>query len=412
MTRTDDRVASPLRETLLVTEDCGDGETLCALADGTLRKTNADVARTLRAHLEKCVVCRYRVNSLFPAICPPPLELTNGSDEMAAHLDLCEGCRSRIARPAAARPWRGRALKLAVAGIASVALVVLFGREVIEHENLKREISQQAVAAAQLRMALAARDEAEAQRRPSGLLAGAAEDGTIALLRRMAHTGQAFKSQVAIGEAFMFAQEFDDAILAFEEAKRIRPQEPEPYKLLAAIHKIRGQHQRSLENLAALIARKNADADTFTFAGWGYASLGRLDRAGKMFDRALRIRPDDGDALFNKALVETKKGNTRKSAELTEKARAILSRDVKEFPGAAITHFKLAKVAAAAGHETEALEHLRRAVARDAEWAFWARYEDVFRDLLSKFPDQARAIEDLAKQFRFQRARKVVEDLS
>lgn len=214
--------------------------------------------------------------------------------------------------------------------------------------------------------------------------------------------GAKFKTLVTWATAFMYGEDFVEAIEIFERAKEIDPDGGEPYKAIAAMRKIQGAHEESVRQLKAFLQRRPEDREAWNFLGWSYFSLGEYEEARKAYKNAL-TRPDNldaladyPDALLNLALLEQQQGNTARYQELMERARQLLHREVSDYPHHAIAYFHLAKLYAHKKDWDQALSYLEKAIANDPEWAFWVRYEVFFQEIVKADPDVKRPIGEVA----------------
>jgi tetratricopeptide (TPR) repeat protein len=214
-------------------------------------------------------------------------------------------------------------------------------------------------------------------------------------LPRIMH-GATFKTRTTLGSAFTYAEQFDSAVSCYEKAKEINPDDPEPYLALAAIRKIQGRHEESARNLETVLEQQPGNAKAWNYLGWIYFILGRDEKARQAYERALRIRPDYADALFNLALIEQQQGNSKSYAALLERSRALLLRKTSDYPEYAEAHFHLAKVLAHENEPEQALNHLKIAITIDGDFAFWARHEPFFKEIIKAHPEGEKAITAVA----------------
>ncbi len=254
--------------------------------------------------------------------------------------------------------------KFATVTLAVALLLSIFvaSYEWSENRRLRQTINQQAATekvfedlAASMRSNLVARINSKAISHLAGI-----DTGPVMRERT-------FDNFLALGRAFMYAEQFDEAIPLLERAKQIRPDHDEPYKALAAISKMKATHEKSILNLEALLQRQPQDGDAWNFLGWSYFSLGKYEKSREAYERALQIHPDYADALFNLALVERQQGNNAKYQELIDKTRQLIHREISAHPDSAIAYFHLAKTYAHEQNWDQTLSYLKIAVAKDPD---------------------------------------------
>jgi Flp pilus assembly protein TadD len=221
-----------------------------------------------------------------------------------------------------------------------------------------------------------------------------------------------FHHVLTVGTLCVYGGRFASAVASLERARTIKPDHPEPYKLLAAIHKMRGEHEKSVENLRALLKWQPADQDTWNFLGWSYYRTGDDGNARAAFEQALRIHPDNPDAMFNLAQLEDRQGRTARARDLLNAAEQRLERHVAEHPGFAMAYFQLAKIHAYRRDFDTAIKYLQRAIVLDSEWAFWAKYEVYFEEVFTAYPDYAGTVTEAADIYAGARVKRMLASLA
>lgn len=215
-----------------------------------------------------------------------------------------------------------------------------------------------------------------------------------------------------LSRAFVFNEQFGEAIPLLERAKQIRPDQGEPYKLLAAVYKIKANHEESIRNLEALLQQQPQDRDTWNFLGWSYFSLGRYEKAREAYERSLQILPNNPDVLFNLALMEQQQGNKAKYQELLEKARQLLHRGISTSPDSAIAYFHLSKTYAHEKNWGQALNYLKIAIAKDPEWTFWVRHEVFFQEMFKAYPETEKTVAAFANVYATGKVKEILVSLA
>lgn len=221
-----------------------------------------------------------------------------------------------------------------------------------------------------------------------------------------------FNTSMDLGSAFMYAGRFDEALDFYEQAKQIKPDNEEPYKAEAAIYKLRGDYDKSIEVLQTLLHYQPANAGAWNYLGWNYYSIGEHDKARQAYEHALRVKSSYADALFNLALVERAQGFTERYERLLEKARGILTGEVQKNPHYATAYFQLAKTYAYEKKWAEAIRYLNKAITGDSEWAFWLRHELFFKDLPESYGREQQVIATLGDAYIEIKINRILDNLS
>jgi tetratricopeptide (TPR) repeat protein len=196
--------------------------------------------------------------------------------------------------------------------------------------------------------------------------------------------GASFKTLSILGTALLYGQKWDKAMTAFARAQQLDPDNDGPYKALAAIYKLLGTHEASIQQLEALLQRRPHDAESLNFLGWSLYLEGRLVQARDAYTQALQLRGNNyPDALFNLSLLEEHEGREGEAQQLRAQARQLLEREITAHPQYAQAYFILAKIAAHEKTWGHAVSNLKKAVALEPELGWWARYETFFQEIFA-----------------------------
>lgn len=213
-------------------------------------------------------------------------------------------------------------------------------------------------------------------------------------------------------KALVYGGRLDAAVDTLQRAKEMRPEQGEPYKLLAAAFKLQGNHAASIKVLREWLERQPTDAEGWNYIGWSYFMNGDAPNARHAYETALSYRAGDyADARLNLGLLERAEGHEVEARVLLDAATARLEREVIEAPLNVVAHFALAKIHAHEQRWEQAVEYLDVAVRTDPEWAFWARHEPFFNELARRYPDVARRIDVLADLLAGRRVRGLLATL-
>jgi len=99
-----------------------------------------------------------------------------------------------------------------------------------------------------------------------------------------------------LGTLLLRAEDYTTAIMAFQDALKIRPKAVTYTSIGEAYYRL-GQYDPAKASLEQAVAAGAEDLDTFAFLGVTYARLGRCDEAKPYYDQALDWEPSDLLAL-------------------------------------------------------------------------------------------------------------------
>jgi cytochrome c-type biogenesis protein CcmH/NrfG len=137
-----------------------------------------------------------------------------------------------------------------------------------------------------------------------------------------------------LGKAYYKAEQWDQAVVAFEKAIELDP-----------------SHQASYANLGAAYHRQN-----------------RLDLAASEYEKALELKPDDGEVIYNLAAVYIQKATQsggQADPDLLNQAIVQLHRALELSPDSAEPYFGLGVAYLALNQRDEAIQAFETFLARD-----------------------------------------------
>ena len=198
-------------------------------------------------------------------------------------------------------------------------------------------------------------DNVDATRRLGGLLAAQGNTKSISYLERMASspdtTDELF---VALGQAYVDANRFDDAATALRRALAMNPRRADAAALLGGLLAQQGAMADALPYLASAAANGDRNPMTFALLSLGYAQehrveesvsaasqasilggsnaqvymiigrammdVGRADEADAYLTEATRIAPNDPEAITRLGMLRAAKGEMGPAVELFRRA--------------------------------------------------------------------------------------------
>ncbi|MBA2503078.1 MAG: tetratricopeptide repeat protein [Pyrinomonadaceae bacterium] len=121
----------------------------------------------------------------------------------------------------------------------------------------------------------------------------------------------------------------EEAVEAFQEAARLKPDYADAYLRLAYAHAALGQREESTKAFQQaakayerLTRSKLKDAGIYFNMGTAYAELGKWDDAVKAFKQAVKLQPDEGENHYELGVAHTKLAQYKEAvAELNEAVR-------------------------------------------------------------------------------------------
>jgi len=101
----------------------------------------------------------------------------------------------------------------------------------------------------------------------------------------------------------------------FEQLRQLRPEDPDPLRLLARVRKLQNRRREQKELLDESLARDPEDVDTLSdLADW-HLERGDLEEAERLVRQALEIEPEDPDALLTMGHLLLRRGEVEAARE-------------------------------------------------------------------------------------------------
>ncbi len=172
--------------------------------------------------------------------------------------------------------------------------------------------------------------------RSKGRALASKEDGTIkkqlltlGYLNR--ETANSFNNR---GILWMHDGEYVQAVEAFQQAIRLRPDVASFYDNLGAAYHALGKYRKAIEQHQRAIRISPRFAKAYNNLGMALFELGEYDRARQAYEAALSLQPNFADALSNLGNVYFAQGSF-------EKAEELLRQSLKVDPTLARSHYNL-----------------------------------------------------------------------
>ncbi|HSN91929.1 MAG TPA: tetratricopeptide repeat protein [Anaeromyxobacteraceae bacterium] len=137
------------------------------------------------------------------------------------------------------------------------------------------------------------------------------------------HTERNWQAWNGLGGALSETERVEEAIRAYQESVRIRPEFPLPWNGIGAQYGRLGQHQLALGALEQAIRLDPAYADAWYNLGTALANLGRPSEAAPCLRRAVELAPEHARAWYNLGMVSLVLGDPSGAAESLERLRRI-----------------------------------------------------------------------------------------
>jgi tetratricopeptide (TPR) repeat protein len=194
----------------------------------------------------------------------------------------------------------------------------------------------------------------------------------LATARALERAGQVREAEVRLVRAFTQGDTSDvldavtgfyqrqgrlgDAIALFSGALAKSPRDEALLSALAIAHDKRGDWQKALEKMRAVLEVNPQNASAANFVGYLLAEHGQdLDEAQRLVQRALDARPDSGAILDSLGWVQFRRGEVERAVETLERAVALAPDEPTLFE-------HLGEVAAKLGRKARAADAYQRAL--------------------------------------------------
>jgi tetratricopeptide (TPR) repeat protein len=151
-----------------------------------------------------------------------------------------------------------------------------------------------------------------------------------------------------------------DAIALLSDALRKRPRDELLLYALGTVYERKGETQKSLEKMRAVLDVNPDNANAMNFIGYTLADRGLdFEEAEKLLMRALELKPDTGAYLDSLGWVYFRKGDTGKAIDMLERATEVAPGEptIEEHLGDA--YAKSARMKDAAARYKRALDAIR-----------------------------------------------------
>ncbi|RMG10361.1 MAG: 4Fe-4S binding protein [Planctomycetota bacterium] len=187
------------------------------------------------------------------------------------------------------------------------------------------------------------------------LLAGREDEAEARAREALAGLPRNARARADLARLLLARERPAEAAALLEEARRLRPGDPEVLHALARAHALAGQGEEATQAYAALLGLRPDRWELWLEAGRFAAQRGRREEARAKLAEAARRAPADRAAqlALSEALLAA-----GLYAEAADRAQALLGRD----PGDPIAHRLLGLAHRGRGERALALRHLRRAV--------------------------------------------------
>jgi Flp pilus assembly protein TadD len=110
------------------------------------------------------------------------------------------------------------------------------------------------------------------------------------------------------GKDHMDAKKYDDAINAFDQAIRLKPDYTEAFMDRGIAHDEKGEHDMAIQDYEEALRLKPDYAKAFLNRGVAYDAKGEYDRAIQDFNQALKLNPSDANPYNNRGNSYKNKG--------------------------------------------------------------------------------------------------------
>lgn len=169
------------------------------------------------------------------------------------------------------------------------------------------------------------------------------------------------RNTISAAEAYVQADQFDQAISVLKDALRTKPDDVElQFELAAALDRA-GDKAAAEKTFLAILDKHPDNAGTMNYLGYMWAEQGvHLDQAAELLNKAVSMEPANGAYLDSLGWTYFRQGKLELAEKYLNDAARILPRD-------ATVHEHLADVLAKRGDATRALSLYRVALTLDPE---------------------------------------------
>lgn len=132
-------------------------------------------------------------------------------------------------------------------------------------------------------------------------------------LQKVWQSEQQFEQDISSGRQLLHQQMLDDAQSAFEEAKRLRPDNPEAHYSLGIIHQTKHQLDDAETEFRLALLFKPDSYQARRHLAYALASEGKMNEAMHEFQTAVQQHPDSFDAHADMAQMFASKGDRKEA---------------------------------------------------------------------------------------------------
>ena len=115
----------------------------------------------------------------------------------------------------------------------------------------------------------------------------------------------------------------EQAIRAYQEAIRLKPDDSGAWYNLGNTYNDSGQHEQAIRAYQEAIRLKPDDSDAWNNLGSAYAHSGQHEQASRAFQEAIRLKPDYSGAWKNLGIVYALEGNHSGAMQVYEKLKTL-----------------------------------------------------------------------------------------
>src|SRR5579885_719879 len=134
-----------------------------------------------------------------------------------------------------------------------------------------------------------------------------------------------------LGAAYGLLGQYDKEVSAEQEAIRLKPDDADAWRGLGVAYGHLGQYDKEVSAEQEAIRLKPDDADAWRGLGAAYGLLGQYDKAVSAYQEALRLKPDDEAAWFELGLAYHALGQQSEVLKVYEKLKTLDPKQADEF---------------------------------------------------------------------------------
>ncbi len=169
-------------------------------------------------------------------------------------------------------------------------------------------------------------------------------------------------SQFESGVSYAELGRYKEAIEAFKEAIRIKPDHALAHHNLGYSYAKLGRNKEAIEAYKQAIRIKPDDAEAFSSLGIAYGEIGLHKKRIEAYKQAIRIKPDDAETFFSLGISYGEIGLHKKAIEAYKQA-------IRIKPDDALAHCILGFCYDTLGHHKKAIEAFKQAIRINPDFA-------------------------------------------